>query len=333
MKQFSCGECNNTLYFENTTCLKCRTPQGFDPVKMEMVSIDQNLNKYCKNHDYGVCNWILPISSPKAFCISCSTNKTIPSLSDPENHNKWKAIEEAKHRVFYSLLMLKLNLNNILNGKETGLKFEFLASKPDKKVLTGHNNGLITLNIQEADPVERNRAKKNLNEKYRTLMGHFRHEIGHYYWQVLIESNPNNLQAFRELFGDERIDYGQALQKHYDTKTPENWSQNYVSEYATAHPWEDWAETWAHYMHIMDTAETAQAYGMRLESYRERDVNEIPSAYNCPDFQQIVTAAIPLFLFATDLNNGMGLPSFYPFQITEGIKIKLEFIHSVIRNK
>lgn len=286
-------------------------------------------HKYCSNHQYGVCNWLLPVQSPKSLCISCDTNITVPNLQDPQALEKWKNIEMAKHRVFYSLLKLRLNFVNTINGENTGLRFEFLASQKDKKVFTGHNHGLITLNIKEADPVELSKAKNKLNEKYRTLIGHFRHEIGHYYWEVLCD-NFDNLHSFRSMFGDESVDYSKALEHYYAYKSPENWSDNFVSEYASAHPWEDWAETWAHYMHIMDIAETAQSYHMSLNGPYYANWQEVSPVYQEQDFQKIIDNIIPQLIFANALNNGMGLPSFYPFQLGAQVKEKLKFIHRIV---
>jgi hypothetical protein len=91
------------------------------------------------------------------------------------------------------------------------------------------------------------------------LLGHFRHEVGHYFWDRLVATDPHQLEEFRVLFGDDRQDYGEALKRHYDEGAPANWQDTYISMYATMHPWEDFAETWAHYLHIVDTLETAGA--------------------------------------------------------------------------
>src|SRR5262249_19955298 len=158
----------------------------------------------------------------------------------------------AKHRLAYQLLRMKLPVISKLQNEQTGLVFDFKAngsSHDSERVMTGHDNGVITINIQEADDIEREMARRQMDEVYRTLLGHFRHEIGHYYWDRLI-ANTSNLEKCKSLFGDDTLDYSKALQKHYNEGTPPNWNQNYISMYATTHPWEDWAETWAHYMHI-----------------------------------------------------------------------------------
>ncbi len=100
-----------------------------------------------------------------------------------------------------------------------------------------------------------------MHEPYRTLLGHFRHEVGHYYWDRLI-AETRWQEGYRNLFGDERASYADALDHHYKNGAPDNWQESSVSAYATMHPWEDWAETWAHYLHMMDAVDTALGFGM-----------------------------------------------------------------------
>jgi hypothetical protein len=223
--------------------------------------------KYCLNYQYGVCNWLVTADDTSGFCKACSINRTIPDLGNPEYLNRWRTIEMAKHRLVYQLLRMKLPVISKLQNEQTGLVFDFKAnesSDDNERVMTGHDNGVITINIDEADDIEREMARKQMDEVYRTLLGHFRHEIGHYYWDRLID-HTGNLEKCRNIFGDDTIDYAEALQKHYNEGAPRNWNQNYISMYATTHPWEDWAETWAHYMHIIDTLETAYSFGMSVK--------------------------------------------------------------------
>src|SRR5437868_9942335 len=133
--------------------------------------------------------------------------------------------------------------------------------------MTGHKDGIVTMKVEEADDVTRVRVRTQMREPYRTLLGHFRHETGHYYWDRLI-ANSDWLEPFRGLFGDERASYAEALDRHYQQGAPLDWQPQYVSAYATMHPWEDWAETWAHYLHMMDAVDTALGFGM---SAREMD--------------------------------------------------------------
>ena len=183
-------------------------------------------------------------------------------------------METAKRRLVYSLLNLKLPVANKSEDPRQGLAFAFLSDvvKPDgsvSKILTGHENGLITLNIAEADDATREKVRLAMNEPYRTLLGHFRHEIGHYYWGRLVRGT-NFLEPYRELFGNEEANYDEALKRYYASGPPVNWQDNYISAYATSHPWEDWAETWAHFMHIQDAVEVANDFGLAGKTFTSR---------------------------------------------------------------
>ena len=270
--------------------------------------------------------------------MACALNRTIPKLNEPEHITRWQSLELAKHRLVYSLLQLGLPVVSKTENEETGLAFDFLADeqKPEgEKVLTGHDNGLITINIKEADDVEREMARKNMHEVYRTLLGHFRHEVGHYYWDRLIDNSPH-LDEYRRLFGDERDDYAQALQRHYDQGPPADWSQHFISSYATTHSWEDWAETWAHYLHIIDTLQTASAYGLRVKPKVSEEADNLTIAvtqdpYHIEDFALIMEQWVPLSLALNSLNRSMGLKDIYPFVIPPAVVEKLTFIHKVCR--
>ena len=131
----------------------------------------------------------------------------IPDLSLPENLSRWRALEAAKHRLFYTLFQLRLPVETQAESP-AGLAFQFLADVGPgaPSVMTGHADGVITINLAEADDAERERRRQQMGELYRTLLGHFRHEIGHYYWDRLIANTPH-LEEFRRIFGDERQDY------------------------------------------------------------------------------------------------------------------------------
>jgi hypothetical protein len=210
----------------------------------------------------------VPAEASGAFCQACRLNRTIPDLGRPEHLLRWQRLEAAKHRLVYSLLRLGLALVSKFEDPDTGLAFDFLADPPagfpdGPNILTGHAQGLITINLAEADDAEREHTRKEMAEPYRTLLGHFRHEIGHYYWEQLVRDGPW-LEWFRTMFGDERQDYGACLERHHAEGPPPDWQERFVSGYASAHPWEDFAETWAHYLHIVDTLETADAFGLRI---------------------------------------------------------------------
>ncbi len=208
---------------------------------------------------------MIPADSPDVLCPACSLTQTIPNLTQPENRVYWYSWRRPSGACCLRSRHSGLNTDSRRTNPETGLQFEFLEDgNMGAKVLTGHDNGLITMNIAEADDALRERMRAEMHEPYRTLLGHFRHEIGHYYFDRLV-TNTSWEEPFREMFGDERVDYAQALQAHYDNGPPADWDQSYVSAYATTHPWEDWAETWAHYLHIVDTVDTAAACGFKLD--------------------------------------------------------------------
>lgn len=349
MKIYKCTNCNNSLYFENSICLQCGYKVGFDPEKLAFTTLKEGTNgnfndiithtEYtsCANEQYGVCNWLIPTHYSNTFCLACQLNRAIPSLADPSNLERWKKLEIAKHRLIYSLLRLNLPVYPKVDNSVQGLQFDFLNDvSPDKKVTTGHENGIITINAVEADEVGRVSSKVFLGEQYRTLLGHFRHEIGHYYWDVLIQNGPLYYN-FHELFGDETVDYGEALQRHYQNGAPANWPDHFISPYAASHPWEDWAESWSHYLHMMDTLETAHAFGIAIRpkqnpqtEFIAAEINENP--YQCEDFQDILKMWLPLTYAVNSLNRSMGHSDFYPFVISVPVSHKLQFIHELCRN-
>lgn len=358
MKLFKCDHCGQPVYFENTYCVQCNASLGFDPQRMDVLALQPagdnsyvifdnkgNVNtataryNYCINKQYNVCNWLLPIESGGEYCIACNLNRTIPDLSQKEHLDKWARIEVAKHRLVYSLLRFKLPVISKFQDEEKGIAFDFMAenNQGTERLLTGHDHGLITLNIDEADDAIREMARNQMDEVYRTVLGHFRHEIGHYYWDQLIK-DTNRLQPFRNLFGDETTDYAAALKQHYSKAASDSWSTKFISAYANAHPWEDWAETWAHYMHIVDTLETAYSFGLTVNP-RVADAENVMSAslnidpYTSKYFEDIIERWIPLSFVMNSLNRAMGMKDSYPFVINEAVREKLNFIHETIRGE
>jgi hypothetical protein len=216
-----------------------------------------------------------------------------------------------------------------------GLAFDFLAETPAQpKVLTGHDDGLITIALKEGDDSERERMRENMGELYRTPLGHFRHEVGHHYWDLLVRQT-DFLEPFRALFGDERADYAQALRDHYARNKTAGWQDNFVSAYATSHAWEDFAETWAHYLHIVDTLEMAASFGVSIHPKLSRDPvlqAEIDfDPYTEADMAVIMDAWLPLAFAVNSLNRSMGQPDLYPFVLSAPVIKKLGFIHDIIR--
>jgi len=347
MKLYTCSNCHSLIYFENNICLHCGYSLGFDANSLSLITLvpeagnlfsniqnKQETFRYCKNAEYGTCNWLIHTHETVEYCTACELNRVIPDLTNADNMRRWKNIEIAKHRLIYSLLRLRLPVIKKIGNEEKGIAFDFLAdTSPKDKVITGHEDGVITLNIEEADEAARVRHKQDLGERYRTLLGHFRHEIGHYYWEVLIK-NSDSLGKYRQLFGNEETDYDDALKLYYNQGAAPNWSRYFISPYASSHPWEDWAETWAHYLHLMDTLETAFSFGIRIQPDMVQDTKRIQASiqqdpYDMTDFSQIIKWWLPLTFAVNSLNRSMGHSDFYPFVISEAVVEKLEFIHQL----
>ena len=341
MKRFDCI-CGSRVHFENITCLACGSELGFLPDIGRLSAIypkdsgqlfapakkDGTNYRKCQNYGVeGVCNWMIRSEDPNPLCQACRLNHVIPDLSQPENREKWSRVEAAKRRIVYTLNELRLPLVPRSADPAGGLAFDIKADTPEGRVLTGHADGLITLNLAEADPLLREKMRTQMKEQYRTLLGHFRHEVGHYYWDLLVRDDADLLSAFRELFGDERRDYLAALRTHYVTPSPPNgWVGNFVSAYAQAHPFEDWAETWAHHLHMVDTLETAQSFGFGRADRFDAPILGRP-------FDQLFTTWIELTITLNEMNRSMGLPDAYPFQIGAGAKTKLAFVNRVLRER
>ena len=363
MKTFLCGcEQGATLFFDSVSCTVCGRMVGFRPDRLEISSFDlleapnlwtavgrdPGLYRQCDNyHSQQVCNWMVPAEDPDAHCRACRLNAVIPDLGPSQHVAYWAKLEAAKRRALYTLLALRLPIISKREDPQMGLQFRFMTDKDSGSeftvplqgqgpIYTGHDQGDITINVAEADDVARTRARISLGEKYRTLLGHFRHEIGHYFWYLLVAPKAQRLEQFRDLFGDERDDYRQALARHYQSGSPADWEQNYISAYATMHPWEDWAETWAHYLHMIDTLETAENFEVHLLG------TAIPSA---PLPQEVRTGAangaisdsalllgdwMRLAVGMNALNRSMGMQDAYPFVLTDTVRKKLQYVHQVV---
>ena len=274
------------------------------------------------------------------MCLTCSTSRARRCAGQPRTERVAVfriLLDLAKHYLVYGLLRLGLPVVSKAEDDARGLAFDFLAD-PDSPeqagspVTTGHAEGLITINIAEADDAERERRRQGMAEPYRSLLGHFRHESGHYYWERLIREG-RWLKAFRSCFGDERRDYQTCLQAHYADGPPPDWQERFVSAYASAHPWEDWAETWTHYLHIVDTLETAQAFGLRLSPAAGSDPSLAAVAdfdpYQEKSFESLIATWLPLTYAVNSLNRSMGQPDLYPFVIAPPVIAKLRFVHEL----
>lgn len=343
MKIFRCGNCAHSLFFENLKCENCGHLCGYSEGDLEMLTfapaerplISDRAGKqyrYCANEEHGVCNWLIPSESHETFCRACRYNRTIPTLSVEGNLEKWGKTEVAKHRVVYQLARLGLRPPSKLVEDE-GLCFDFVQQLDDDGPMTGHAEGVVTILMSEADSAFRERMRQQFHEPYRTLVGHFRHEVGHYFWDRLVAADKEALAQARSIFGDDRADYAEALQAYYKSGAPADWQASYISAYATSHPWEDWAETWAHYLHIMDMVETAYCFHLAVSPAGTRSPMEATVSvdpYDVAEICDIVDVCVPVSYAVNSINRAMGLPDVYPFVISEPVRSKLSFIHGLM---
>ncbi|MFA5711761.1 putative zinc-binding metallopeptidase [Mycolicibacterium sp.] len=339
MRDFRCPNCGQHLTFENSVCLSCGSAVGFslqDSALLVIASgpdsehdgaVDAGEYRLCANMHLAQCNWLVK-PGPGApaegeLCASCRLTRTRPADGDPAL-TAFAAAETAKRRLVAELAELNLPIVDRGTDPEFGLAFDLLSST-EEKVFTGHQNGVITLDLAEGDDVHRERLRVSMAEPYRTLLGHFRHEIGHYYFYRLIETSPEYLPRFRALFGDPDADYQAALDRHYEQGPPPDWRDDHVSSYATMHPAEDWAETFAHYLHIRDTLDTAAAFGFASAgaTFDRRTLG--PSG-----FDVIIEMWLPLAWALNMVNRSMGRDDLYPFVLPTAVLEKMRFIHRVI---
>jgi hypothetical protein len=344
MKLFSCDHCQQTLFFENNRCVSCGDAVGYAPdiarlVTLRPAAADANVYevampnnevqryRQCRNtRDYDACNWLVPAASEGEYCQSCVLSEVIPDLSVPANDAAWRRIEAAKRRLLYTLYALRLPVE--------GLSFKFLKGTEDEPVMTGHEDGVITLNVDEADFAFRENMREKMGEAYRTVLGHLRHEIGHYYWDRLI-ADAGKLDLFRGCFGDETASYEEALERHYQYGPHPNWGEWFISAYASMHPWEDFAETWAHYLHMVDTLETAKSHGLTVrmpatDKPAERIVTDRLAFF---DFEALVSGWNAVTLAMNSLNRSMGMKDAYPFVLTPAVLGKLRFVHELVQSQ
>ncbi|HEY3499021.1 MAG TPA: putative zinc-binding metallopeptidase [Polyangiaceae bacterium] len=334
MRTFRCT-CGARVFFENSRCLACQRELGFLRERLELCALEPaggelfeaagGRYRKCSNYvEQGVCNWLVLAERGTDLCAACSLNRVIPDLSQPESRVLWGEVERAKRALLYGLGRIGLPVISKQEDPARGLAFDIKADTAGEHVLTGHSEGLVTLNLREADPAIREKVRVDMNERYRTLLGHFRHEVGHYFFDRLVGAGPH-LDEFRELFGDERADYAAALARHYQDPPAPGFHDAFISSYARAHPAEDWAETFAHYLHLLDTLETGQHFGF---------AQGIPARMSLPgisDLDVVLAEWTELTIALNALNRSMGMPDAYPFAISPAVRRKLEFVHRVVR--
>jgi hypothetical protein len=353
MRIFHCDHCQQLVFFENVQCLACKHTLAYLPDVAEVGSLEKvddaswtalapeaagRQYRLCRNYSQeNVCNWAVPNDDPNPYCLSCRLTRVIPALDRPDHREAWAALEVAKRRLIYSLMALGLPVVSKNDDSQNGLAFEFLSDPNPAdlnalKVMTGHADGVITVNIAEADDAEREKRRVSMHEPYRTLLGHFRHEIGHYYWDRLIRDSKH-LAGFRERFGDDRQDYAAALNAYYQSGPPADWQNRFISAYASSHAWEDWAETWAHYLHLTDTLETANECGLVLlpNQYNARSGRPrySPRKAGVVKFDDMMADWFAVTYLLNNLSRGLGQKDSYPFVLSNPVIEKLRFIHEV----
>ena len=350
MAAFACPFCRQLIQFEARACQSCGHAVAYRLAEDAFLFLDAGSGQWldmegraaeaapCANARYGACNWMVETGGREDRCTACRHNRIIPDLAIPGVLERWRRIEEAKHRLIRSLILLGLPLENRADRPD-GLAFDFLYDQSAERgwapsLTTGHQGGLVTLNLIEADDAARERIRRQMGEPYRTLIGHFRHEVGHHYWSRLIEHGPL-LAEFRNLFGDERESYSAALHAHHQKGSgPGSGSENHVSDYATSHPWEDFAETFAHFLHIVDTMATIGGVGVRMRPPPGAALATSVSVDFDPYRADTATLAdgwIPISFALNAINRSMGLPDLYPFRLTPGVVLKLDFVNRMIR--
>jgi len=331
VRAFSCDNCGQLVFFENSLCLRCSRALGFVPDRLEMVVFDPSGDdglRPCANATLAECNWLLAANDRGSLCLSCGLTRTRPADADAAGLAAFAKAEAAKRRLIFQLLDLRLPI-----GGE--LTFDLLSSYTGP-VVTGHDQGVITIDLAESNDARREQRRAELGEAYRTMLGHFRHEISHYYWPLLVEQ-AGQLTAWRELFGDERENYERAIQRHYELGPPADWSERHVSAYATMHPWEDWAETFAHYLHIRDSLQTASEFGLMVAGPVATDDDSLaalpPADTGEQPFDAVIEAWLPLTYALNAVNRSMGRDDLYPFTLAPAVIAKLAFVHHCVRSR
>ncbi|MBB3659540.1 hypothetical protein FHX15_004806 [Rhizobium sp. BK650] len=349
MRLFACDNCGHVIHFDNRQCVRCNHRLGFfagdlsmhalesrDEANLQLVSDPTRLVRFCANAGLDICNWL--VDDGNDFCIACRHNRLVPNTGTQDGIDRWRRISQAQRHLFYSLLRLNLPHPNRQQDPQGGLVFDFLEDAVQSNgevvpAMTGHEEGLIAIRAAEADDVTREQARTAMDEPYRTLLGHFRHETGHFIWNRLVRDR-NGFDAFRIVFGDEREDYGAALQNHYANGPAPGWQESFISAYASVHPWEDFAECFAHYLHIVDTLETARSFGMAIDPRGHEEIAaEVDfDPYRARSAEQLVSAWVPLSLAINAIQRSMGQPDSYPFVLSPPVVAKLEYLHQLIRN-
>lgn len=304
MKRLHCPTCANEVFFDSLECVRCRTGLIVDVDGAAGIAVaDLAATQACAQRSTWACNW-RAVAPDAPRCASCA----LVDAGEHEHELLLVPFQSAQRRALYQLTEL-----GVPWSAGSGLRFAYRSKSAGDDALIGHSSGEITLDLDEADPARRERIRATLGEQYRTPLGHIRHELGHFIWLKLVESDPQRLAGFRELFGDERLDYGAALESHYSRSDAGTWRDTHASYYATAHPWEDFAESWAQLMHVHDVVETGAEWGV------------VAAPEDRTDATSWLTTSITASVAANELARAMGMRDLYPFALTPGVRAKVEF--------
>jgi hypothetical protein len=340
MQPFPCSVCQQLLFFDNSTCLRCGSRLGYLPDEGQLVAVRMVTNgveradgtpglyRPCANQLVARCNWLIPADDPAALCASCRPTTVRPNDNEIDSLPAFADAEGAKRRLLHQLMALGLPVVDRSVDAEHGVSFELLSSR-GQNVITGHDSGVITLDLSESDDAHREFVRQQLGEPYRTVLGHLRHEIGHYYWERLVQ-DTDRMDEFRSLFGDERVSYEAALELHYSTVADAGWSGTYVSQYATMHPWEDWAETFAHYLHIDAGLATAASIGLGVGEPARSAGRAAWSTQAHIEIGPMVQSWLGLTIALNAMARSIGQSDLYPFVLSPVVVEKLNFVHRAI---
>lgn len=314
MRVYACPACGARLFFGALHCLGCGAAPVYDPERDAYAE-----GPPCANRDGIGCDWIAGTSG---FCRACAMTGTIPDLGPGENRRLWADTEAAKRWTLAALGRWGWYRDADPGPRPVFHLLSETTSGGPEPVTMGHAAGVVTINVTEADPAERVARREALKERLRTLAGHFRHEIAHALFERLA-ARVGFVERFREIFGDEREDYGAALQRHYADGPPEGWRGRFITAYATAHPHEDWAECAAHAMHLTDMLDSAVATGLEGRGLPRPGTD----VYARRAAAWVLARAARLGIAINQINRSIGLPDPYPFVLTAGVRRKLAFAH------
>jgi hypothetical protein len=343
MKPFRCSVCGQLLFFDNSTCLSCGSLLGYLPDVRDVVALRlapngleradgiAGLYRHCANRLVARCNWLLSCDDPLALCASCRLTTVRPNDRETDSLAAFADAEAAKRRLLHQLSSLGLPVIGRSVDSASGVAFELLSSR-GRTVITGHDSGVITLDLSESDDVHREFVRQQLGEPYRTVLGHLRHEIGHYYWQLLVVEGGRQ-DAFRSLFGDERRSYQESRERHYASVLDGDWSGTHVSQYATMHPWEDWAETFAHYLHIDAGLATATGIGLSIGEPARSAGAAAWATREHITIGAMVQEWLGLTIALNAMARSIGQPDLYPFVLSPNVVEKLDFVHCAIASQ